>query len=238
MAGFFTKSISQIIGSSYYNKTPEAGSQYILGTSPPDGSMELYILDNKLQVCSCPREKIPLLCHSIIQMALLPDSSPSFFSVTEAENMTLILTEEDFKQLPENVELETSGQVWRVLTVSVGALGSFNEIMGVSKIAKSAIGPLADHNVSVLCLSTYQSDYILVQESQLNEAIQCLSSYFKIFNEDHQRVSESKATTPLSPTPSKVLVEFMKSGASCCKNTKGAFFIFIGGKKLFENFQG
>ena len=74
MAGFFTKSISQIIGSSYYNKTPETGSQYILGTSPPDGSMELYILDNKLQVCSCPREKIPLLCHSIIRMALLPDS--------------------------------------------------------------------------------------------------------------------------------------------------------------------
>jgi len=64
--------------------------------------------------------------------------------------------------LPENAELETSGQPWRVLTVSVGALGSCNEIMGVSKIAKSAIGPLADHDISVLCLSTYQSDYILV----------------------------------------------------------------------------
>ena len=64
--------------------------------------------------------------------------------------------------MPEDANLVSSGQVWRVLTVSVGALGSFNEIMGVSKIAKSAIGPLADQNISVLCLSTYQSDYILV----------------------------------------------------------------------------
>jgi hypothetical protein len=73
MAGFFTKSLSQIIGSSYYSKA-SVTSPYILGTSPPDGSMELYILDNKLQVCSCPREKISTLCHSIINMALLPDS--------------------------------------------------------------------------------------------------------------------------------------------------------------------
>lgn len=67
-----------------------------------------------------------------------------------------------FLALPSDANLVSSGQVWRVLTVSVGALGSFNEIMGVSKIAKAAIGPLADQNVSVLCLSTYQSDYILV----------------------------------------------------------------------------
>ena len=73
MAGFLTKSLSQIIGSSYYSKTPSQ-SPYILGTSPPDSTMELYILDNRLQVCSCPCEKISLLCHSIIKMALLPES--------------------------------------------------------------------------------------------------------------------------------------------------------------------
>jgi len=45
-----------------------------------------------------------------------------------------------------------------------------------------------------------------VQESQLNEAIKCLSSYFKIFNEDHQRVIESqKVSSPASPLPSMIL---------------------------------
>ena len=58
--------------------------------------------------------------------------------------------------------MKTSGHSWRVLTVSVGAMGSSHELVGISKIAKSVIGPLADHGISVLCLSTYQSDFILV----------------------------------------------------------------------------
>lgn len=83
MAGFLTKSLSQIMGSSYYNKTP-VSSPYILGTSPPDSTMELYILDNRLQVCLCPREKMSTLCHSIIKMALLPDSRFAHFLVVKA----------------------------------------------------------------------------------------------------------------------------------------------------------
>ena len=63
--------------------------------------------------------------------------------------------------------MKTSGHPWRVLTVSVGAMGASHEVLGVSKIAKSVIGPLADHGVSVLCLSTYQSDFILVHKPSL-----------------------------------------------------------------------
>ena len=48
---------------------------------------------------------------------------------------------------------------WRPLVVEVGALGS---VTGVSKIAASVIAPLADHNVSVFCVSTNQDDYVLV----------------------------------------------------------------------------
>ena len=43
--------------------------------------------------------------------------------------------------------------------VEVGALGS---VTGVSKIAASVIAPLADHGVSVFCVSTNQEDYVLV----------------------------------------------------------------------------
>ena len=86
--------------------------------------------------------------------------------------------------MPHDADLVSSGQVWRVLTVSVGALGSFNEIMGVSKIAKAAIGPLADQNVSVLCLSTYQSDYILVSfnfKSYLFKFFVCFTEKFMLY---------------------------------------------------------
>ena len=43
--------------------------------------------------------------------------------------------------------------------VEVGAFGS---LTGISKIAASVIGPLADRNVSVFCLSTNLDDYVLV----------------------------------------------------------------------------
>ena len=43
--------------------------------------------------------------------------------------------------------------------MEVGALGS---VTGVSKIAASVIAPLADHSVSVFCVSTNQEDYVLV----------------------------------------------------------------------------
>ena len=54
--------------------------------------------------------------------------------------------------------------VWRVLTVSAGAYGS-HQLTGISRIVKTVISPLADFKISVLVISTYQSDYVLVSIS-------------------------------------------------------------------------
>lgn len=51
--------------------------------------------------------------------------------------------------------------VWIPLVVSVGLEGLTTA--GISKIAKSVIIPLADFKVSVYCLSTYKTDYVLVR---------------------------------------------------------------------------
>lgn len=40
--------------------------------------------------------------------------------------------------------------------------GAVMQAAGVTKIARSVIAPLAEHHVSVLMLSTYQTDFILV----------------------------------------------------------------------------
>lgn len=57
------------------------------------------------------------------------------------------------------IKLDVSVDKWRPLVVEVGALGS---LTGISKIAASVIGPLADRNVSVFCLSTNMDDYVMV----------------------------------------------------------------------------
>lgn len=189
----FITSLSQFITSGIsYTKDPNA-SPYILSSSPPDNTMELYVLEHKLHVLSIPKDEIKHFCHACIRVALLPESRPNFFSFTETKgDYTLIVTDDDFQGFPSHPNLQQSGYLWRVLTVSVGAMGACSELVGVSKIAKSVIGPLADNNISVMCLSTYQSDFILVKECDLNATIKCLGCYFKIFNEDHKRVNDTK----------------------------------------------
>lgn len=54
---------------------------------------------------------------------------------------------------------------WLVLNVSSNS-GAAVQAAGVTKIARSVIAPLAEHHVSVLMLSTYQTDFILVSFRQ------------------------------------------------------------------------
>ena len=60
---------------------------------------------------------------------------------------------------------------WLALNVVSGG-GSFSssQPIGVTKIAKSVIAPLADQNISVFMLSTYQTDFILVSQSYVMHA--------------------------------------------------------------------
>ena len=55
--------------------------------------------------------------------------------------------------------MEVASDIWRPIIVEIGAFGS---LTGISKIAANVIGPLADQNVSVFCLSTNQEDYVMV----------------------------------------------------------------------------
>lgn len=61
-------------------------------------------------------------------------------------------------------ELAIVDGIWIPLVVSVGLEGITTS--GISKIARSVIIPLADFQISVYCLSTYKTDYVLVSISQ------------------------------------------------------------------------
>ncbi|KAF6021849.1 GATSL3 [Bugula neritina] len=78
-------------------------------------------------------------------------------------------------------ELTVVDGVWIPLVVSVGLDGL--NTAGISKIARSVIMPLADFNISVYCLSTYKTDYVLVRKSDLAYACRVLAYDFKITEE-------------------------------------------------------
>lgn len=76
--------------------------------------------------------------------------------------------------------------VWRVLTVSAGAYGS-HQLTGISKIVKTIITPLADFQVSVLVISTYQSDYVLVGLEPLGSLVLAIKSNPALQTPHHYR---------------------------------------------------
>lgn len=61
--------------------------------------------------------------------------------------------------------MQVADSTWLVLSVvSNGREPPGCQATGVTKIARSVIAPLAEHHVSVLMLSTYQTDFILVSD--------------------------------------------------------------------------
>ncbi|XP_072271374.1 cytosolic arginine sensor for mTORC1 subunit 1 isoform X2 [Pyxicephalus adspersus] len=92
-----------------------------------------------------------------------------------------MLDEEGFEELAKSDFLHVAENTWRVLNV----LSNGVQTGGITKIAKSVIGPLAEHNVSVLMLSTYQTDYILVREEDLPMVFHTLLGELNIYKEEN-----------------------------------------------------
>uniref|UniRef100_A0A8C9EXJ7 Cytosolic arginine sensor for mTORC1 subunit 2 n=1 Tax=Pavo cristatus TaxID=9049 RepID=A0A8C9EXJ7_PAVCR len=105
-----------------------------------------------------------------------------FFSLTETpEDYTIIVDEEGFLELPSSEHLSVADATWLALNVVSGGGGfSGSQPIGVTKIAKSVIAPLADQNISVFMLSTYQTDFILVRERDLPFVMHTLAAEFTI----------------------------------------------------------
>uniref|UniRef100_A0A669PXB0 Cytosolic arginine sensor for mTORC1 subunit 1 n=1 Tax=Phasianus colchicus TaxID=9054 RepID=A0A669PXB0_PHACC len=89
-------------------------------------------------------------------------------------------------ELPPSEFMQVADSTWLVLSVvSNGCAPSGCQATGVTKIARSVIAPLAEHHVSVLMLSTYQTDFILVRERDLPVVIHTLAGEFDIYKEEN-----------------------------------------------------
>jgi hypothetical protein len=117
--------------------------------------LTLTVLADHLAVCRLdPRAQSPSW-----------SASRPFFSVTLTEDELSIICGEE--NAPEGVPCERG---WRCLKLE----GPFD--FDASGILVSVLEPLAKEGVSTLALATYETDYVLVRQSQLEQAISVLSS--------------------------------------------------------------
>uniref|UniRef100_A0A8C4F3B4 Cytosolic arginine sensor for mTORC1 subunit 1 n=1 Tax=Dicentrarchus labrax TaxID=13489 RepID=A0A8C4F3B4_DICLA len=148
--------------------------------------MDLHILDHRLRVTSISKNGLVNFTHPLIKLIFLRNRTRcKFFSLTETpENYTVVLDEEGFKELHPSEHLKVESSIWLPLNVvSNGNSSSSSQAVGVTKIAKSVIAPLAQQHVSVFMLSTYQTDFILVREKDLSVVISTLEEEFNIYKE-------------------------------------------------------
>ncbi|XP_061836963.1 cytosolic arginine sensor for mTORC1 subunit 1 [Nerophis lumbriciformis] len=148
--------------------------------------MDLHILDHRLRVTSIAKSGLVHFTHPLIKLIFLRNRTRcKFLSLTETpENYTVVLDEEGFKELRPSEHLQVESSVWLPLNVASNANASVgSQAVGVTKIAKSVIAPLARQHVSVFMLSTYQTDFILVREKDLSVVVRTLEEEFNIYKE-------------------------------------------------------
>ena len=121
--------------------------------SIPDASQRLLVFEERLAVCRLePGTEIPAWA-----------TDGPFFSVTHTPDELSVVCLE--ARVPAEVTCERG---WRAFRFE----GPFE--LGLVGVLASVAVPLAESEVSILAIATYDTDYVLVQESQLNLAVRAL----------------------------------------------------------------
>jgi hypothetical protein len=117
--------------------------------------MDLRVLPERLSVCRLP----------VDAPWPTPSSGTSFYSVTRTESEVSVVCTEDAAPAGEHVQVEPD---WRALEVA-GPLD-----FSMVGVMAALTAPLADVDVSVFVVSTYDTDYVLVHAAAIERAIEAL----------------------------------------------------------------
>lgn len=127
----------------------------VTGNSP-NVSLRLSASEDRLAICRLePDSEVP-------DWAV----KGGFFSITRTVNELSIVCLE--QSVPEGFTFEDG---WRALGVE-GPLD-----FSMTGVLASLLDPLAEAGISVFAVSTYDTDYVLVKEDQLDPAVDELGSY-------------------------------------------------------------
>lgn len=153
------------------------------------------VLDGVFYVSTFHKKDIQLVSRPLLQLFLFRSTS-ELFSYSEAgSEVTLILDKKTLSTFP--ADCLTVSQGWRCLEVSLGECG-YTESGVISQLTSA----LANHGISLHYMSTYNTDYILIPETQLSKAIQCFLHGFGIeisVPDDIIDINEDLIASPPAP---------------------------------------
>jgi len=144
--------------------------------------MHLTILPQRLYISSLQKSFFPSCGYALMQL-LLFEEPKRFFSLTETDDeISLILGENPFRVFKEIPDIDKHWEVcptpWLAIQISEGSLGFTS--MG---IVHALSDPLAKAGISIFNISTSDTDFTLVPEDKIYDAIDCLEEEFTIMTE-------------------------------------------------------
>eukprot|EP00123_Amoebidium_parasiticum_P004591 comp15880_c1_seq1/m.13227 comp15880_c1_seq1/g.13227 ORF comp15880_c1_seq1/g.13227 comp15880_c1_seq1/m.13227 type:complete len:328 (-) comp15880_c1_seq1:7-990(-) len=141
---------------------------------------ELHILPNRVRIASIQRQDLPLLTHYLLRPFVHNTYETAFFSFTRTATEVSLVFDASV-DVPFIPQLSIWPNEWRVLNVAAGQMGG-----ETCELVSNLTQPLATAGISVFYLSTYQTDFLLVQDKQLNQALSTLASTFDLVDSSTQ----------------------------------------------------
>jgi hypothetical protein len=137
-------------------------STYVLGRCQWKGfCMQLSVLSDKLAVCRLSSsEDVPSWVWGNKSLVSVTYTADELSTVCASENV------------PDDVQCERE---WRAMKVQ-GPLD-----FALTGILAALAGPLAEAGIAIFALSTYDTDYILVKEDTLQQAVTVLQQHGHVF---------------------------------------------------------
>jgi len=171
---------SSITASGTHSQILSTSSPSVLRNSSetaPD--MVISILPYKLFMATLDKKDVSKSVQTLVRLFFYPERTSRFFSFTETEDeISLFLDGADTSQFPEG-SLKVYSAVWRALQICEGSYG-FHGSETISKFAK----PLADANISIFNLSTNETDYTLVEETNMDKSLEGLRKHLTIITDE------------------------------------------------------
>lgn len=132
-----------------------------------NGTATLVPLKSQLKLCAFKKDNLPKAAFPILSLFLRKGKEQEkFFSFTEiGDEISLVVDEAAFSLLGKELQIDVNENLW--IPLMVQGEGSL-----VGSIAKE----LADQQISLYYLGTYNSDYCLTKRADVNSAISCLTS--------------------------------------------------------------
>jgi len=179
-------------------------------------SESVGILPLKLYLASISRDHFESCIRILLKVTFFIERKTSFFSYTETEDEVSLILDEDSLKTFESIApnpVSISPGIWKAIQVYEGA-AALNETGVISSLCT----PLSKENISMIYLSTYNTDLILVKDEESSKALDLLKSAYQQKRQStpsstpsHTDTSHKPANTPdTSPTTgSQMLVSLL-----------------------------